>query len=779
MPTYHIHIRGQVQGVGFRPFVYKLALEKGWAGWVSNTANGVHIEVNLSPEALADCLGALRRQAPALARITGIEAEPVAEKPFEGFAIRHSEGGQAPDLLLSPDFALCPECRRELLDPANRRFGYPFITCTLCGPRYSIVRALPYDRERTVMDAFSQCPDCATEYGNPLDRRYFSQTNSCPVCGIRLGWFDREGRGGFHPDAAQVIRMAAEALQAGQLLALKGIGGYLLLADASREEAIRLLRQRKHRPSKPFAVLYPSIEAIEMDLHVSEPARQALCGPVSPIVLLRAKGMNAMPLPMHLLAPGLSHLGVMLPYAPLLEQLLQAFPQPLIATSGNVSHSPIVFEDEKAVSGLTAIADAVLVHDRPILVPQDDSVLRFTPLSHQPVWLRRSRGMAPTMILNAARSWKGNCLAFGADMKSAFAWLYTGNTYVSQYLGDLDHYDTQHSFRHTLDHFFQLLGARPEHLLTDLHPGYFSHQLAREYASSLEVPVWTVPHHEAHVGAVLAEHDLFGADEPVLAVVFDGTGLGTDGQIWGGEFFVYRSRTIRRAGHLAYFPHLAGDKMAREPRLCALALASGIPNAVPLIRPWFTDQEWAIYAKWQKRPGALQTSSMGRVFDGVAALCGFPIRCTYEGEAAMLLETAALSFFEKHGWETETPYACRLDEGQISVRHLIEQVVRDRSAGADGERIAARFHGWVCEAVRRVAVQENIRSLAFSGGVFQNAVLTELLSLRLGKEFRLYFHREMPSNDENIGIGQIALFQEGLIPGKNVPFDASPKLPVA
>jgi hydrogenase maturation factor HypF (carbamoyltransferase family) len=374
---------------------------------------------------------------------------------------------------------------------------------------------------------------------------------------------------------------------------------------------------------------------------------------------------------------------------------------------------------------------------------------------------------------------KHNCLAFGADMKSAFAWLYTGNTYVSQYLGDLDHFDTQRNFRHTLDHFFQLLGARPEHLLTDLHPGYFSHQLAREYASSLEVPVWTVPHHEAHVGAVLAEHDLFGADEPVLAVVFDGTGLGTDGQIWGGEFFVYRSRTIRRAGHLAYFPHLAGDKMAREPRLCALALASGIPDAVPLVRPWFTDQEWAIYAKWQKRPGVLQTSSMGRVFDGVAALCGFPVRCTYEGEAAMLLETAALAFFEKHGWETETPYACRLDEGQIGVGHLIEQVVRDRRAGADGERIAARFHGWVCEAVRRVAVQENIRSLAFSGGVFQNAVLTELLALRLGKDFRLYFHREMPSNDENIGLGQIALFQEGLIPGKNVPFDASPKLPVA
>ncbi len=779
MPTYHIHIRGQVQGVGFRPFVYKLALERGWTGWVSNTANGVHIQVNLSAEALEECLDTLRLRAPALARITGIRAGQVEETLFEGFDIRHSEAGGAPDLLLSPDFALCPECRRELLDPANRRFGYPFITCTLCGPRYSIVRALPYDRERTVMEAFTQCPACAAEYGDPLDRRYFSQTNSCPACGIRLGWFDQKGSGGFHPDAAQVIRRAAEALEAGQLLAVKGIGGYLLLADASCEEAIGQLRQRKHRPSKPFAVLYPSMEAIEGGLHVSESARQALLGPVSPIVLLRAKALNAMPLPMHLLAPGLTHLGVMLPYAPLLEQLMKAFPRPVIATSGNVSQSPIVFEDEKAISELTAIADAVLINDRPIVVPQDDSVLRLTPLSQQPVWLRRSRGLAPTLLLHAARFWEGNCLAFGADMKSAFAWLYAGNTYVSQYLGDLDQYDTQRSFRLTLDHFFKVLGAKPELILADLHPGYFSHQLAMEYADRHGVPVRTVPHHEAHFAAVLAEHDLFGADEPILGVVFDGTGLGTDGQIWGGEFFVYGSRAIQRVGHLAYFPHLAGDKMAREPRLCALALASGIPDAIPLIRPWFTDQEWEIYARLQKRKGGLQTSSMGRLFDGVAALCGFPIRCTYEGEAAMLLETAALSFFEKHGWETELPYACRLDYGQVSVFHLLEQLVEDRRAGLDVERIAARFHGWVVESVRSVALEHGARSLACSGGVFQNVVLTELLTLRLGQDFSLHFHKEMPANDENIALGQIALWAEGLIPGKNVSFELSPQVPVA
>ena len=529
MPTYHIHIRGQVQGVGFRPFVFKLAQHLRIKGWVSNTTDGVHIEINIEANQLQDFIQSVRNEAPVLSRISGISITALSEKVFPTFEILQDKEVRAADLLLSPDFALCADCRKEMQDPANRRFGYPFITCTLCGPRYSISSALPYDRERTAMQAFQLCGDCKGEYENPLDRRYFSQTNSCPTCGVRLQLLRSDGTG--RPGGTQqLLSLVAEALKEGEIIAVKGIGGYLLLADATNAGVVQELRRRKRRPSKPFAVLYPDLAALKGDAFVRAEAEAMLLGPVSPIVLLPRREKPASGIAFNDNAPGLQDIGAMLPHAPLLQALVEAFPRPCIATSGNISNAPIVYKEEQAIAELASVADFFLVHNREIILPQDDSVLRYGPKSGQPLILRRSRGMAPTLVLEAAKSWEGGLLAMGADLKSAFAMLHAGNIYYSQYLGDLDNWQTQANFGHVLDHLHGLFQAKPQKILADAHPGYFSRSLAAEISGAWQLPLELFQHHEAHFAAVLAEHNLLSA------VVVEGTGGGSEGQMWGGNF---------------------------------------------------------------------------------------------------------------------------------------------------------------------------------------------------------------------------------------------------
>lgn len=756
MKTIHIHIRGQVQGVGFRPFVYNLAQRMALTGWVNNTTDGVHVEASGPEEALEVFARALRTEAPPLSRITRMEIQDLPYQEFVHFEIIHDDGGRPADLLLSPDFALCPECRAEMLDPANRRFGYPFITCTLCGPRYSISHALPYDRERTVMDVFPQCPECQTEYNDPTNRRYYSQTNSCPNCGIRLSLHDVTGTI-IETQTDRCLEKLAAALRAGKIAAIKGIGGYLLLTDATNAEVVARLRARKHRPSKPFAVLYPNLAALEKDALASETAKAALNSPEAPIVLLPLKDHPGSGIAASAIAPGLRQVGAMLPYAPLLEMLMQVFPVPVVATSGNISNAPIVYQDEQAFSELSPVADFFLAHNRPILIPQDDSVLRFTPKHGQKIWVRRSRGLAPTLLLEAFRSRTGSALAMGADMKSAFALLHAGNTYLSQYLGDLDSWQTQEHFRKVLQHLTGLFQARPEEILADMHPGYFSHQLAKTMAEESGLPFRLFQHHEAHFAAVLAEHHLLASETPVLGVIFDGTGLGHDRQVWGGEFFLWENRHIHRSGHLEYFPHLAGDKMAREPRLAALAMTHALPEAMALAQSWFSDTEWNIYQQLLDRGVPLQSSSMGRVFDAVAALCGLSLRSSFEGEAAMLLEEAARHWQELHAGEMQDSYICHWQENRLSVSSLMKQVLTDVQAGKPAGYIASRFHGWVARAVEEMALSFNVKALAFSGGVFQNAVLVDRIIDRLQSRFLLYFHEQLSPNDENIAIGQLAL----------------------
>ncbi|MFN5170408.1 MAG: carbamoyltransferase HypF [Cyclobacteriaceae bacterium] len=743
MSTLHFHIQGQVQGVGFRPYIYNLARQLNLRGWVSNGVDGVHAEVCGSEPSLAEFDRHLRQYPPANAVITSLVCKKVDESDFQNFEIIESNTSGTPNLLLTPDLGLCDSCRAELHQPDNRRFGYAFTTCLQCGPRYSIITGLPYDRPLTTMAPFAMCPSCGNEYTDPTNRRFFSQTNSCPHCAVQLVLHDAQGVA-LHLHTTAVVGEAARLLRQGHIVAVKGIGGFLLMADAGNARAIQQLRVRKHRPSKPFAVLFPSVEEARACVDISEVEEHELTSQQSPIVLLPLK-REALTPAMQLIAPGLDRLGVMVPYAPLLALLSEQFAGPLVATSANISGSPIFFRDQQAIENLSHVADFFLCHNREIVVPQDDSVVQFTGYHKQRIVLRRSRGMAPT-LLGHGLPVEENRLAMGADLKSSFAWYVNGNLYASQYLGDLENYETQESYRHTLRHITGLLKATPQEILVDEHPGYFSAQEGDLQAAKFGVPVIPVQHHLAHFSAVLAENNLQESSERILGVIWDGTGLGTDKQIWGGEFFRYEDGEFQRVNHLAYFPHLLGDKFSREPRLAALAVAAEFPDAAALLRSKFTSAEWALYNKVLNRQNGPRTSSIGRLFDGVASLLGFCDRSTYEGEAALFLETAARN--------ARGPRLHPMHD--LTREGIVKYLVRHRLNGESRNELAYQFHLALVNWIRQVGRQERAKTLAFSGGVFQNGLLVDLIITHLEDEFKLAFHRQLSPNDECIGFGQLA-----------------------
>ena len=759
MSTFHIHITGQVQGVGFRPFVYQQAVAFGLSGWVLNAADGVHIEFNADPAKAEAFYRAVLQQAPRLACITGHRLEEVEVRAYRDFSIRESDAEAEVSVLPTPDFALCEDCRRELLDPADRRYRYPFITCTLCGPRYSIVRQLPYDRHVTTMAEFEMCAPCAREYGDPADRRYFSQTNSCGSCGISLTLCDQDRRLlEVGPD--KLFPQLTALLESGAILAVKGIGGYLLMCDATKGEAVQELRRRKHRPSKPFAVMYPDLKSLQDDASVSPSAAALLLGPVAPIVLLPLLPTPASGLATSAVAPGLRQIGALLPYAPLYELLLRAFGRPVIATSGNRSNAPIAFQDDRALDELLGIADYLLANDRAIAVPQDDSVVKRTFFHDLPILYRRSRGYAPTFIQEGLSVPTRNVLAMGADLKSAFGYTHAGNVYLSQYLGELDSYDTQRVYDRVLGHFFKIFGSRPQRVLVDLHPAYYSSQKGRALAAAEGIGLEEVQHHQAHFAAVLGEHDLLDNAEPVLGVIWDGTGYGTDGQIWGGEFFTFRKRAFERIGHLPYFSAILGDKMPREPRISALSLLRSVDAPIEFLEEKFTRTEWQVYRTLLEKPGQLQTSSMGRLFDAVASLLGLCDRMSFEGEAAMLLEQHALDYLTRMGIERLSEHYFEAGpDASASLSGWIGKLLVDLQEGRDTGLLAAKFHRTLVEYVRQVARTHRIRQIAFSGGVLQNGLLMDWLHAELHSEFRLYFHRQLSPNDECIAFGQLMVHQ--------------------
>lgn len=751
--TYHIHIQGIVQGVGFRPYVFRLAEQFILRGSVCNAADGVHIEFNADETIANDFYKKLIENAPILSHITDSRLEKVENQFFEDFKIIHSDKGKKANLLLTPDFALCEDCRKELKNVQNHRFQYPFITCTNCGPRYSITKKLPYDRENTTMDKFKMCPTCENEYTDIRDRRYYSQTNSCKTCGIELYQLSKSSK------LLESLDTIIEAINNGKIVAVKGIGGYLLMCDATNEGAIKTLRERKHRPTKPFAIMYPSIEMLENDVILRGVEKETLQSPQAPIVLLNLKNATKSGIKTELIAPKLSQIGVMLPYTPLFELITEGVGKPLIATSGNTSGSPVIFQDDKAAEYLSNIADLIVSNNREIVVPQDDSVIKFPFFKEKKIIIRRSRGYAPTFLPTnnpSAINNQKSILSLGAMMKSTFSWAHEGNIYISQYLGDLESYDTQESFELTLNHFLQLFEDRPQYIVTDTHPDYFSTQLGERLAKEWQIPIYKMQHHKAHFNAVMAENGLLESKEPILGVIWDGTGLGDDGNIWGGEFFKYENKAFLRCYYFDYFPLILGDKMPKEPRISALSLAYDVYGAEDFLDKKFTHTEGVLYRKMLAKENILQTSSVGRLFDGVASLLDLADKVSYEGEAAMLLEDLALSFFKKHGLDFNESY---ISEGssyyRIPTKTLIQNIVFDLKKGKNKDLIAAKFHVSLVKIIQKVARNVGCKKLAFSGGVFQNSLLVDLIIHHLEREFDLFFHQQLSPNDECVSFGQL------------------------
>ncbi|MBA3947284.1 MAG: carbamoyltransferase HypF [Herpetosiphonaceae bacterium] len=751
-----ITIQGIVQGVGFRPFVYGQALRSGLAGFVLNDSSGVTIEVEGEQGLLEAFQCALHELAPPLARVDSIAAEVVPPRGETAFVIAHSQSGSTRGALISPDTATCDDCLRELFDPADRRYGYPFINCTNCGPRFTIVQDVPYDRAKTTMRLFPMCPACQAEYEDPLDRRFHAQPNACPVCGPRVRLLDCAGHEQLHADP---IAAASRQLAGGAILAIKGLGGYHLACDALNTEAVARLRRRKQREAKPFAVMAPDLETVRRFCDVSNAEAELLTSRRRPIVLLRRR-------PEGCLAPGVASgyhtLGVMLPYTPLHHLLLHAFAtaiEPgrsplLVMTSGNLSDEPIAYRDDDAVQCLTSISDGLLVHERAIHMRCDDSVVRVAGGGEQ--WFRRSRGAAPEP-LQLSFDCPVPLLACGGHLKNTFCLGKGRQAFVSHHIGDLENLETLRSFREGIEHFRRLFDIEPVAVAYDLHPDY----LATKYALDLELPqLIGVQHHHAHIASVLAEHGLTG---PVIGVAADGTGYGTDGAVWGCEIMVADLLQFERMAHLRYVPLPGGEQAVRQPwRMAAVYLDQAYGSAfldlpVPFVcnldrRRWKTlDQMIA------RRLNAPPASSLGRLFDAVAALLGIRNEALYEGQAAIELEIIAQPSDHSYPFALDSESPALLD-----VAPLIRGIVDDLQWGVPLPEIAGRFHRSVAELLASACLQvrerTGLRAVALSGGVFQNRLLLEQLLGRLEElGFQVYLNRRVPPNDGGLSFGQLAI----------------------
>lgn len=741
----HIVVRGAVQGIGFRPFVYRLARELELGGSVSNSPYGVVIDVE-GPTARVDVFQRrLVDDRPPLSQIDRVDAIELAPSSMHSFEIADSESDGETTAFVVPDIAVCAECLRELRDPSNRRYRYPFINCTHCGPRYSIVHALPYDRPNTTMRAFRMCAHCRDEYENPADRRFHAQPIACPVCGPALSVW---GAGGdVYASNHDALLMAATEIRAGRIVALKGLGGFQLLADARDSHAIGTLRERKHRAEKPFAVMYPDMDMVRADCQVSPLEGALLSSPESPIVLLKRTERRA-----HItgkVAPGVATVGVMLPYTPLHHLLMDELGFPIVATSGNLSDEPICIDEREALRRLGDIADFFLVHDRPIVRQVDDSIVRV--IAGREMVLRRARGYAPLPIDCGVES--PPVLAVGSHLKNTVAMSKGRHIFVSQHIGDLETLPAYDAFARETSAIQQLLDAKPVAVACDYHPDYASSRRAREFG----LPVVEVQHHYAHVLACMAEHEL---DGPVLGVSWDGTGLGTDGTIWGGEFLLADRDEFTRVAHLREFRLPGGDRAAREPRRSALSVLSHLDvdfdelESIPALQSFTEYERLTLSSMLQKEINAPTTTSVGRLFDAVASIAGVCHRSTYEGQAAMLLE--GLASIAPSG---ATPYEFDITdrEGVLIIDWIpvIRALVADVKAGDSPGLVASRFHGALANAVLAIARGIGIANVVLTGGCFQNAVLTEqTIDLLCGSGFRACWHRFVPPNDGGIALGQ-------------------------
>jgi hydrogenase maturation protein HypF len=755
----HIRVRGQVQGVGFRPFVYRLATELRLSGWVRNDSQGVEIEVQGEPGQVERLMARLQSESPPLARIDGIEHRALPPRPDpEAFLIESSRSGRA-DTGVTPDAAVCPACLTELFDPADRRYRYAFINCTHCGPRYTLTAALPYDRPQTSMAAFRMCPACQAEYDEPADRRFHAQPNACPLCGPQLSLHDAQGSAVSVPDK---VAEALRRLRAGEILALKGLGGFHLVCDATHAAAVARLRERKQREEKPFAVMVANSASIARWAECNPTERRLLESIERPIVLMRKKpGCDEL---LRGIAPGIAWLGLMLPYTPLHYLLFHeaagrpegsawlARPQDLVLvmTSANPGGEPLVTANDEALQRLNGIADGFVLHDRDIRVRCDDSVVR----AHAPalagieaVFIRRARGYTPRPI--KLRD-SGPCvLAVGGGFKNTVCLTRGNEAFVSQHIGDLDNAPTCEALEQTVAHLMRVLEIAPEHVAHDLHPDLFSSRFAAEFAQGRRIPCIGVQHHHAHIAAVMAEH---GLKAPVLGLALDGVGLGSDGGIWGGELLRVEGTDFERLGHLKPLALPGGDRATREPWRMAASALYALGRGEDIERRFAHPGAAVIRAMLAKGVHCPPTSSAGRLFDAVAGLLGVQDVMRFEGQAAMLLEGLA----ERYG-----PTAALADgyvlepDGLLSLLPLLGRLVDIQDAGYG----AALFHATLAEGlaawVQHAATAQGLRDIVLGGGCFLNHVLSRTLRAHLqAAGLSVFEASQLPPNDGGLSLGQ-------------------------
>ena len=748
---YKIHVDGIVQGVGFRPFVYNLARSHNLNGWVRNTSSGVDIVVTGTPADLDLFLHELQSNPPKLARIDRISTLPADDQSFSDFLILESQPNEGDFIPVSPDVSICPDCQRELFDPSNRRYRYPFINCTNCGPRFSIILDIPYDRPLTTMAGFNMCQDCEREYQDTADRRYHAQPTACAVCGPIVR-FTEPGKTSTTGESA--IQAARAALKAGKILAVKGLGGYHLACDAFNPRALNTLRERKLRSDKPFALMAFDIAAIKKYTAMNTGEEKMLTSPQHPIVLLeKLASINSLD---HS-APGQRNLGFMLPYTPLHLLLLEpetGYPEVLVMTSGNISEEPIAYLDEEVDARLGGIADCFLEHNRPIHMRVDDSVVRI--VNNQSYPIRRSRGYAPEPI-RISRTLP-EILACGAELKNTFALSRDHYVFMSHHIGDMENLETLESFESGISHYRNLFRVSPESVAVDLHPDYLSTRFGEQFACEKSIPLIRVQHHHAHLAACLADNDQ-DILEPVIGIIFDGTGYGADGHIWGGEILTGNFNHFERRFHLQEAPLPGGDSAIRNPSKIALAFlqAANLPwhSYLAPVEHHSEIELSVLHRQITQNINCIPTSSTGRLFDAVSSLLGVRHQVTYEGQAAIELENF-------HDPDVNSFYKFQISNGIIHTLDLFPQIIDDLRWDERIPAISAKFHNTLAQVCLEVSslirTELGLSQVALSGGVWQNTTLLKKTTRILTSAgFEVLLHHRVPTNDGGIALGQLLI----------------------
>ncbi len=733
-----IALRGAVQGVGFRPFVYNLAKDLGLKGFVINNSQGVLIEVEGNEDKLVSFLLRLHREKPVLAHIFSQEVEELNPTGYREFSIKKSSSEGHKEVFILPDVATCDECLKELFDPADRRYMYPFINCTNCGPRFTIIEKLPYDRPNTTMKVFAMCPDCKKEYENPKDRRFHAQPNACPLCGPHVSLYTREGK--LVAEHEKAIEILIKALEEGKIVAVKGIGGFHLVCDATNESTVRELRHRKRRQEKPFAVMFRDLEQVLEYASPTELEKALLLSPERPIVLIKKKKELA-----PSVAPRLNRVGAFLPYSPLHHILMKKLDIPVIATSGNMSDEPIVKDNMEALDKLSAFVDYLLLHNRDIKRRCDDSVVKV--IGGVPTPIRRSRGYAPLPVKLPVKLTK-RVLAVGGMLKNTFALGFEDIAVLSQHVGDVENLSTLEAFEEAVLDLMELYDFDPQVVVCDLHPRYETARWAREFSERKGIPLIGVQHHYAHVLSCMAEN---GLSDEVLGIAWDGTGYGEDGTLWGGEFLLSGLESYKRVYHFRAFRLIGGEKAVKEPRRVALSILLELigEEALELIMnrtEAFKEEEIKpLYQAWKVGINSPLSSSVGRLFDAVSSLLNVKHRTSYEGQSAMILE-------ELYDPDIRDSYPVSLKDGVVDWAELFLSLLEEK----DRKIAVSRFINTLARAGLLVAEEVGIDRVCLSGGVMQNGPLvSKLKELLQSRGFKVFVHRKVPPNDGGLCLGQL------------------------